>query len=206
MKSVAVIPIRIQMEVLMCKYPEEGCRTYRVCKYSGEHMNKTIFILTISYITGCSHTYDIRQEQYHLYDVNRWVSGKEVTLLLQNGDSLFVKDLRLTIDTTFWTAATDTNRTSELTSKIHKVIFIDHQQGFIEGFLIGCASGVGLGVLSMAFGRDIDQSGIANPILRFIVVGTGTAIISTIIGTNKGSREEYIINHKASAHIDVSAE
>lgn len=151
-------------------------------------------LFIICCITGCSHSYDIRGEHYHLYDVNRWISNKDVVIVFTNGDSAAAWNVRLTVDTTFWVMQASKERRAVLTSKIHKIIFINHQQGFIEGFLLGCASGVGLGLLSASFGGRIDESGISNPILRFIVVGSGTAIISTVIGINNGSREEFIIN------------
>ena len=110
----------------------------------------------------------------------------------------------MAVDTTYWATTAENNRVTGLTSKIHKVIFINRQQGFIEGLLLGCASGVGLDLLSMAFEGDIDQSGMDNPILRFIVVGSSSAIIGTITGMNNGSREEYVINLPSAAVLNVN--
>ncbi len=110
----------------------------------------------------------------------------------------------MAVDTTYWATTAENNRVTGLTSKIYKVIFINRQQGFIEGLLLGCASGVGLDLLSMAFEGDIDQSGMDNPILRFIVVGSSSAIIGTITGMNNGSREEYVINLPSAAVLNVN--
>jgi len=169
---------------------------------------KTFYIFLLLfyiYLTGCSSTVRIKNDQTAYESLNEKLTGERCQVLLADSGSMFAENITMGIDTTYmvkWSFSSlsgwdpvDTIRTS--TSNIQRIHYTHNGMGALEGLGFGFAGGLVLAALTPGAAKDAAEEDPVGGVAAGMAMGAmalTTPIIGLITGALIGHKYECILN------------
>ena len=166
------------------------------------HRNTTkyISILLIQSIMFYACTSTIRKPEYDRIEsfyskINAYGEYLKAVIVLNNEESIFVKDLHIENDTTSYVSVNNNEFNTINSSRIHFIEFRDATTGAIGGLTIGIISGLAVALVSIVLFMN-EEGGHPNtgPLVALIYGPILGGVIGTITGAIREDRKIFTIN------------
>lgn len=166
-----------------------------------------LILLVCASALGCVHTHRRNQQQPEKYieEVNRAAQDRPSRIILQNEERYLGKELKVAIDSTSWTEASDGTRRTTATAQIREIRIVNRGKGAWEGFRTGflvsfIPLGLCTGYLAQGLCEDECDGEFAQGfwIGGFLGGGSAGLLLGVPIGAAIGSKDKYVLSSASS--------
>ena len=147
-----------------------------------------LLIFSLIYFCACSSMYKLKDSDFTFEKLNEEIEGERVSITLTDRRKEYeAENVSVNDSLTHWTDSHSDRTYTVPTSKVYKIISIQHTQGALEGYGLGILTGGTLGVL-------IVPSDEQSKILGWVAIGGTISIIGLVYGAVVGHEDTYVIN------------
>ncbi|MFQ5772685.1 MAG: hypothetical protein ACE5HX_19270 [bacterium] len=166
-----------------------------------------LFLVCSIFIFGCAHTHNIPQHSHvsKFNELNKKLANKKINLvLIDNAKQIETQNVHIASDSVYFLDVKSNVKMHLATSKVNKIIQINHGKGAVEGFGLGLLGGAAilgattLVALNHGDNSEEDAYDRLGIVLTGITIGGGVVLISPFIGAARGSKNIYVLTKKNS--------
>lgn len=161
----------------------------------------SMLIMSIG-LTSCTSVHYIMREESSYQMLSKKIEKKSASIVLMNEQTTSGKDIRVTLDSTSWIDSTLKMEQNVPTNEVKEIIVESSRKGALQGLGLGTVGGIVLGLL-LATREHVESEeepglaalgNLAASVIYAIGGGLVGGLTGFIIGSNKGSKDTYVIN------------